>query len=189
MWYSWFGPEGSINPQNSTFLGFHFVPRDLDSRRRGPRLAAPWDLDSNLWRRGPLRRELRSPAQRVEVPCGYTTPHYYPKYEIWTIEKKLVNNPFKVAKLVKIFNRVSLVKLLNLLIQWLELESLSVCLSINVNWSRTVVDNIHRPPRETEQYHYWPLDGVHKIPQLYNINSQNMWLSILVLCFSNVISL
>ena len=40
VWYSWFWPEGSINGQNSTFLGFHFVPRDLDSRRRGPRLAA-----------------------------------------------------------------------------------------------------------------------------------------------------
>ena len=24
----------------------------------------------------------------------YTTHHYYPKYEIWTTEKKLVNNPF-----------------------------------------------------------------------------------------------
>ena len=26
---------------------------------------------------------------------SYPTPHYYPKYEIWTTEKKLVNNPFK----------------------------------------------------------------------------------------------
>ena len=26
--------------QNSTFLGFHFVPRDLDSRRREPGLTA-----------------------------------------------------------------------------------------------------------------------------------------------------
>ena len=26
---------------------------------------------------------------------SYTTPHYYPKYEIWTIDKKIVNNPFK----------------------------------------------------------------------------------------------
>ena len=33
VWYSWFWPEVSINAQNSTFLGFHFVPRDLDSRR------------------------------------------------------------------------------------------------------------------------------------------------------------
>ena len=29
---------------------------------------------------------------------SYTTPHYYPKYEIWTIEKKMVNNPLKVIK-------------------------------------------------------------------------------------------
>ena len=90
VWYSWFWPEGSINTQNSTFLGFHFVPgdldsspgplitRDLDSRRRGPglaeqgpRLAAPWDLDSNLWRRESrsLLRESRSPAPWVQVPC------------------------------------------------------------------------------------------------------------------------
>ena len=26
---------------------------------------------------------------------SYITPHYYPKYEIWTIDKKIVNNPFK----------------------------------------------------------------------------------------------
>ena len=26
---------------------------------------------------------------------NYTTPHYYPKYEIWTIETNLVTNPFK----------------------------------------------------------------------------------------------
>ena len=38
---------------------------NLDSRRRGTRLAAPWDLDSNLW-----RRESRSPAPRVQIPCG-----------------------------------------------------------------------------------------------------------------------
>ena len=51
VWYSWIWLEGPINAQNSTFLGFHFVPRDLDSRRhKGPRLAAPWDLDSNQWR-------------------------------------------------------------------------------------------------------------------------------------------
>ena len=58
--------------------------------------------------RGPLRRESRSlgtkgKPKNVEFwafidPSGkisYTTPHYYPKYEIWTMEKKLVNNPFK----------------------------------------------------------------------------------------------
>ena len=40
VWYSWLCPDGSINGQNSTFLGFHFVPRDLDSRRR-PKSAIP----------------------------------------------------------------------------------------------------------------------------------------------------
>ena len=53
-----------INGQNSTFLGFHFVPRDLDSQRRGPRLAAPL-----MWVKVPWRRESRSlVAPRVEVP-------------------------------------------------------------------------------------------------------------------------
>ena len=38
VWYWWFCPEGPINAQNSIFLGFNFVPRDLDSRRHmGPR--------------------------------------------------------------------------------------------------------------------------------------------------------
>ena len=56
VWYWWFCPEGPKNAQNSRFLGFYFVPRgpwlaaphgtstrsagDLDSQRRGPRLAA-----------------------------------------------------------------------------------------------------------------------------------------------------
>ena len=133
MWYSWFCPEGSINGQNSTFFGFHFVPRDLDSRRhKGSRLAAQGtltrgtrDLDSRRhWTstqingaasRGPLRCESRSLVPpRVEVPgdkmktekCWVLgvyrplwpkSPHYYPKYEIWMIEK-IVNNPFKVWK-------------------------------------------------------------------------------------------
>ena len=77
-----------INAPNSIFLGFNFVPRDLDSRRHmGPRLAAQGtltrgagDLDSQRHgtltkiygaaSQGPLRCELRSPAPRVEVPCG-----------------------------------------------------------------------------------------------------------------------
>ena len=67
-------------------------------------------------------RESRSPAPRVQVSCGAASwgpwdkmktekcwvlgvyrplwpksPHYYPKYEIWMIEK-IVNNPFKVWK-------------------------------------------------------------------------------------------
>ena len=88
LWYSWFWSEGPINAPNSRFLGFYFVPRDLDSRRHmGPRLAAPrtstsgaGDLDSQRHvtltqiygaaSQGPLRCELRSPAPRVEVPCG-----------------------------------------------------------------------------------------------------------------------
>ena len=28
---------------------------------------------------------------------SYTTPHYYPKYEIWAIEIFLVEDPFKVG--------------------------------------------------------------------------------------------
>ena len=88
VWYSWFWPEGPINAPNSIFLGFNFVPRDLDSRRHmGPRLTAQGtltrgagDLDSQRHgtltqiygaaSQGPLRCELRSPAPRVEVPCG-----------------------------------------------------------------------------------------------------------------------
>ena len=99
VWYSWFCPEGSINSQNSTFLGFHFVPRDLDSRRhKGPLLAAQGtstrgagDLDSRRHRfesrshgaasRGPLRRESRSPAPRVEVPCGAASRGPWGQYE------------------------------------------------------------------------------------------------------------
>ena len=65
VWYSWFWPEGSINPQNSTFLGFHFVPRDLDSRRKGPRLAT-----QGTSTRGAMGPWLKSMAPRVEVPCA-----------------------------------------------------------------------------------------------------------------------
>ena len=97
VWYSWFWPEGSINAQNSKFLVFHFVPRDLDSRRhKGPWLTAQgtWtrgagDLDS-LRHRFESHGRLSSPTAKI----SYTTPHYYPKYEIWTIDKKIVNNPF-----------------------------------------------------------------------------------------------
>ena len=53
VWYSWFWPKGPINARNSTFLGFNFVPRDLDSRRHmGPRLAAQGTLTqllSKIW--------------------------------------------------------------------------------------------------------------------------------------------
>ena len=45
VWYSWFWPEGPKNAQNSIFLDFKFVPRDLDSQRHmGPRLAAQGTL-------------------------------------------------------------------------------------------------------------------------------------------------
>ena len=57
-----------------------------------------------------------------------------------TLSKLGQNNltdELKVAKLMKIFKRVSLVKLLNLLLQCLELQSLSGCLSIDVNWLGT----------------------------------------------------
>ena len=88
VWYSWFCSEGPINAPNSIFLGFNFVPRDLDSRRHmGPQLAGQGtltrgagDLDSQRHgtltqiygaaSQGPLRCELRSPVPRVEVPCG-----------------------------------------------------------------------------------------------------------------------
>ena len=63
---------GSINAQNSTFLGFHFVPRALDSRRnRGPRLAAhgtstrsAGDLDSR--RQGTSTSSAKGP--RLAAP-------------------------------------------------------------------------------------------------------------------------
>ena len=80
MWYSWFWPEGSINAQNSTFLGFRFVPRDLDSRRhKGPRLAAPWGFEGR--RKGfeaqhetPWRRESRS---LVVLICAFCRDQAY----------------------------------------------------------------------------------------------------------------
>ena len=104
MWYSWFWPEGSINAQHSTFFSFHFVPRDLNLRRhKRPGLAV-----QGTWTRAP-RRESKSlgtnwKPKNVEFrafldPSGQnqlTTLHYHPKYEIWTIEKKLVNNPFNL---------------------------------------------------------------------------------------------
>ena len=72
--YSWFWPEGSINAPNSKFLGFNFVPRDLDSRRHmGPGLAAQgtWtrgagDLDSR--RQGTWTRSAKGPG--LAAPMG-----------------------------------------------------------------------------------------------------------------------
>ena len=66
VWYSWFWPEASINALNSTFLGFYFVPRDLDSRRhKGPRLAA-----QGTSTRGAVDLSQGPMAPRVEVPCA-----------------------------------------------------------------------------------------------------------------------
>ena len=60
--------------------------------------------------RGPmLRCESRSLGTKLKpknckfgwfidppTKISYTTPHYYPKYEIWTIDKKIVNNTFNI---------------------------------------------------------------------------------------------
>ena len=67
VWYWWFCPEGPKNASNSRFLGFYFVPRDLDSQRHmGPRLAAQGtltssagDLDSQ--RQGTLTSSAKGP--------------------------------------------------------------------------------------------------------------------------------
>ena len=83
VWYNWFWPEGPKNAPNSIFGGFKFAPRDLDSQRHmGPRLAAQGtltrsagDLDSQ--RRGPRlaapvkvpwRCESRSPGDKIKTP-------------------------------------------------------------------------------------------------------------------------
>ena len=67
-----FWSEGSINDPNSQFLGFNFVPRDLDSQRHmGPRLAAQGtstsstlDLDSQ--RQGTSTSSAKGP--RLAAP-------------------------------------------------------------------------------------------------------------------------
>ena len=112
VWYSWFWPEGSINAQNSTFLGFHFVPRDLDSRRRGPRLAAPL-----IWVKVPFGAASRGPGHKIQtqkfwVPAkiSYTTPHYYPKYEIWTIQLLESPCPFVGDKICRIIDTCTIHK-------------------------------------------------------------------------------
>ena len=88
VWYSWFWPEGSINGQNSTFLGFHFVPRDLDSRRhKGPRLAA----------QGTSTRGAEDLDSRRH---GTLTQIY--KKKLWTI-------PLKLLLFLTKFNRANLV--------------------------------------------------------------------------------
>ncbi len=70
VWYWWFCPEGPINAPNSRFLGFYFVPRDLDSQRHmGPWLAAQGTLTRSA---GDLdsQRHGKSMALRVKVPCA-----------------------------------------------------------------------------------------------------------------------
>ena len=111
VWYSWFWPEGSINAQNSTFLGFHFVPRDLDLRRhKGLRLAAPWDLDSNQRRRESRFLGTKWKPKLFEFwsfidPSGQNQLYHTPLLsKIWDLNngKKMVNNPFNMCKLLKV---------------------------------------------------------------------------------------
>ena len=59
---------------------------------RNPRSAAP----RNPW--GQILRPKFSSFGDFQAPptkTSYTTPHYYPKYEIWAIENFLVEDPFK----------------------------------------------------------------------------------------------
>ena len=42
-------------------------------------------------------------APSFEVPC--TTPQYYPKYEIWSMETKLWDCPFNTLIFIVVFNR------------------------------------------------------------------------------------
>ena len=58
---------------------------------RNPRSAAP----RNPW--GQILRPKFSSFGDFQAPptkTSYTTPHYYPKYEIWAIENFLVEDPF-----------------------------------------------------------------------------------------------
>ena len=53
----------------------------------------------HVWQKG---RWSAAFWQRKKPQIGYTTPHYYPKYEIWAIEEnKLVNNPCKSKMVVQ----------------------------------------------------------------------------------------
>ena len=66
VWYWWFCPEGPKNAPNSRFLGFYFVPRDLDSQRH----MGPWLAAQGTSTRGAMGPWLKSMAPRVEVPCA-----------------------------------------------------------------------------------------------------------------------
>ena len=60
---------------------------------RNPRSAAP----RNPW--GQILRPKFSSFGDFQAPptkTSYTTPHYYPKYEIWAIENFLVEDPFNI---------------------------------------------------------------------------------------------
>ena len=79
VWYWWFCPEGPINAPNSRFLGFYFVPRDLDSQRHmGPRLAAQGTLTRGA-SRGPIwRRESRSPGDKIKTQKSWVLGIFRP---------------------------------------------------------------------------------------------------------------
>ena len=73
------------------FWVFILSPGDLDSQRRGPRLAAPRDLNF-LTFLGPSGQNHQ-----------YHTPLLFKILDL-TENKKIVNNPFKVLFIVDIFN-------------------------------------------------------------------------------------
>ena len=127
VWYIWFWPEGSKNAQNSKFLGFNFVPRDLDSRRHMvPRLEAQGtstrcagDLDSRRHgtltqiygaaSQGPIwRRKSRSLGTKLKTiflflafldPSGQNQLYHTPLLsKIWDLnDRKNLTIPFKIA--------------------------------------------------------------------------------------------
>ena len=61
-------------------------------------------LDRVRLSQGPIAPRVETPGDKIETQNFWVwgvyrlrpkSPHYYPKYKIWAIEKKLVNNPFK----------------------------------------------------------------------------------------------
>ena len=116
VWYSWFWPEGPKNAQNSIFLGFKFVPRDLDSQRHmGPRLAAQGtltrgagDLDSR--RHGKLILSwLLSSLIVVSGPCSF----FVLSLSTWELEAILEIMPLEMAKIAH-FSTATKLKLLQI---------------------------------------------------------------------------
>ena len=104
VWYSSFWSEGSVNPLNLKMLVPDFVPRDLEW------LTLPFEVPLRRHSRYHVRRHLRSQGTKCRTQMfifgGFidpsdqksnTTPHYYPKYEIWSIiENKLWDDPSNV---------------------------------------------------------------------------------------------